>query len=1095
MSAFELRQWLAPKSAHGLVLAVAALCAIVGFAGTGHAQGPKAGQNKDNTPKPGVYLNGPLRYGRLVDVWAVDEFDNPTPIFKKKGNFFVEDPLYVDMVVGETAGVSKTLVTSIDPPVSLTLTHDNVSGVAVMIIGAQYEKSSKSRFQRALKEIQNDAGTVAIGGVNALPPYSAVPRDAAIVLNFDRALNPKSIGPDSIRFYVGNSTTTGSLPPSPFVGRYIWKPELPKQVIFNPSISPIDDARITTEIDAFNLAPSKKANFNPQILPLNPVGLPASVATTSFNVAVFIPAEYNITAGVTKILLARDGTAIDTNKSLTKFNLSASGAGVDGILGVARVFRSGGATDASQGFLSDPTVPELLGTQGITIQSVTSSQQVGPNDSRQITFVYNNSSCDLSVRVGDSIQQGNVFAQIAQIFSDSLTDADPSYTVIVNYFDPDAIFNAIDPAIITLPYSTGLASKSSCFVSISPNPATVGPTVSGVDPQTTFTVRFSKAMDFSKVNPLRNFAITSNTAISTPTAAGRFELIVGGIIPSPDLKALKFVPYLPLPHTSGNTENYKFIFLDGAKGVTDIVGNTLFLGGSGLNFTFALNSVAPSNSSRNFSLRFDSILEGAGPQLQVSGQVTKPSAQSIGPRPPAHFSRDADASNLMVAAMGAPAAGMTTPFSSLGARLQTVYRNVDLNLDIGSINDIDLDVEGLAWAPFAGSLNTSDFFKHVRVDLAHSVMYPDELFSPVSGQMVFPTTGLLEQSFDANIFELIDHLPVPVYEGVFSMNPNLLFTSQSGTVYLPFPKFKNTYTWRDSSYGPQKFGAPFGNGVNPDQWFFLLGFAQIPPAPFVTRPFGGGAVPSVGLPLLVDLRIYPATDPNTKGLNGFLAMDAAAGVGPGIGKKPNFTVYSEGGLDANFSPHTVTPDVAPDGVVPMGGYFPPGSTQGAPGSRKPPGEANFYVGRLDFAVKMSRAVTHFYDMTSPIVTTPTYNANNVVLFPAVQPPGTSVILKVRGTDTATGPAINDARCFDAYGILYTANAPVSQIPQPSVNGCGTGTAGSPVPANNSSAAFVKDITQINGRKFLQMQFEFTSDIINNVAPGVNAVGIAYKSAN
>lgn len=1068
-----------------------ALLAFVAFsAEPAHAQqGPKAGKPNDNTPKPGVFLNGPMRWGRLVDIWAVDSDGFAVPVTKKNGQL---DPLYTDIVVGESIGVSKTISIKTDPPVSYFLDSDPVSGATILIIEAEYNKNKKSPFQIALAEAEAAVGTIAVGNVTALPPFSVVPRDAAVILNFDRAINPKTIGPESVRFFVGNSTSQGQLPPAPFEGRYIWKPERPKTIIFDPAINALDDARVESQVAQFNQSPSKIKNINPQILPLNPQGFPASISTVNFNVAVFIPAQYNITAGITKILVASDGTALDTNKSLTKFSYTTSGATSDGIIGVARVFRSGGSTDLSKGFLADPTVPRLLGTQPILIQQVSSSVSLpSPNDSRVIKLLITTVGCDFSVHVGDSIQQGSTFAQITSINTATLTDADPSYEVIVDYLQFGAALNTTDPALITTPYDSTLSNFAGCFITMQPAPGTHNGngSSSGVNPQTTITARFSKPIDTSRINPMRNFAVLTNAALTSPAGAGHFDLAIGNVIPSPDQKTLRFVSYLPFPHTNLSTEQLKFVIVGGSNGLTDLVGNGVDFGTTLFTVPFSLTASAPSNTSRNFNMIFDSLVDPASltGALQVSGEVTKPSSTEISGRSTTHFSREADTSNVMVGVMAPPTAGITTPLNALGGRLQTVYRNVDLNLVIDSIQDIDLDVERLSWSPFAGHLNVSDFFSHVRIDLAHSAFYPDEIFSPVSGNQVYPNSGLTEQSFNANIFQIADHPSTAVYEGQLSLNQNLLYTVNSGTVMLPFPKFTKTYTWRDSSYGSKKVAGPAGGGANPDQYFLIIG-AAIPTAPAVNRPWGPGAIPSVGLPLLLDFRVYPADDPNTKGLNGFLVMNALQAP-----TKPNFSVWSEGGLDANLSPKTVTPDVAPDGVTPSGSFFPPGSTAGTPGTKTTPGDGLFYVGRLDFAVKVSRVYTHFYDLSSGIVTNPTFVNTNTLLLPTVQPAGTSVKVAYRGASTVAGTALTDARCFDAYGDLYTGNAPVGQIPQPTITGCGGSTINLLVPPTGGSFNFTPDLTILNGKKFVQMQFNFTADIVNNVNARINAFGIAYSN--
>lgn len=1038
-------------------------------------QGPKAGKPKDNTPKPGVFLNGPLRWGRLVDVWALNNSGQPAPINKKSGQ---ADTLYNDIVVGESIGVVKTFATSIDPPVSLTLQREQITGAMILVIGETFNKNPKSRFQRALAEAEAASGTIAIGNVSSLPPFSVVPRDAAIILNFDRAVNSRTISPETIRFFAGGGSAAGQLPPAPMEGRFIWKSERPRQVIFDPAISPLDNTRIETELTAFNAAPSKKANPNPQILPIDPLGFPTSTSNFAYNVAVFMPAEYNINLGTTKILLGRDGTALDVNKSVTKFQFSPSGNLEDGVPGVSRVFRSGGLTDTNQGFLADPSIPQIIGSQPITITNVgTFATPPAAFDSRLLTILYNSTTCDLSVQVGDTIQQGSRFAQVASVVQSSLLDADPSYQVVVNYLQANGVFNSVDAAIYTTFFTPALAAKAGCFLLTEPSPGTNGATQTGVDPQSTFSVRFSKPMNFSKANPLRNFAITTNPALTLPSQANRFELVVGNIIPSPDLRTFRFVPFLGLPHAQGVAEALEFILVGDSGGLTDLVGNSLALGAPTFVVNFSLLASAPANTSRNFNMLFDSLNEGAGPAQQLIGQITKPTATGVSGRPSTHFFRDADVSNIMVATMTAPTAGVKTPLAALGGRLQTVYRNVDLGIVMSAIEDVNIDVERLHWAPFGGLLNSSDFFESVRIDLSHSLFYPDEAFDTMNGVQFFPNSGLTETSFGANAFEAADHPPETVYQGNVVMNPNLLFTNSSGTVMLPFPKFTKTYTWRDSSYGSRKFGGPGGAGANPNA-FFNNTMQPVTPA---LRPYAVNSIPSIGLPLLVDMRVYPASDPNTKGINGFLVPNAL--LAP---TKPNFSVWSEGGLDASLSQKTVTPDVAPDGTIPTGSYIPPGQPNA--GFKTSPGDGRFYAGRLEFAVRVSRAYTHFYNFTTGTITAPVFQNTNVLALPSVQPAKTAVKLAFRGATTAPGTAATDARCFDAYGDAYVSN---STVPQPTVTGCGVPTG--LVPPQGVNINFTSDITQLNGKQFLQLQINFESDIVNNVNPEIDSLGIAYSN--
>jgi hypothetical protein len=1053
--------------------------------------GPIAGKPNDGTPKPGVYLTGGLRYGRLVDIWALDSQGNPGPITKKSGATTIADPLYLDTVIAENIGISKTQTSGTVPAVSLTLKRDAISGSVALVIGAPFNKSPKSPFQLALKEVTQALGTIAAGGPTSLPPFSQVPRDAAIVLKFDRALNPKTIGPESIRLYVGTATAQGNLPPTPFLARYIWKAEDPKTVIIDMTINAVDDSRISDGIDSYNTNSKNSALINPQVLPINTLGLPASQTSTTFNAAIFIPAQYNIVGGVTKVLLAKDGTSLDVNKSATKFNYYPKGGSTgNSILGVARVFRAGGSTDANQGFLSDPTSPQILGSQQILVQSVS---DVLPGDQRLVTFKYLNDACNLTARVGDSLQQGSAFATVSSVDPGSLIDADPAVTVTVNYLQTTK-FNTADPTLITTPYDDTLSLKAGCFVFMQPTPDNVTIPLTSVDPQIAFSVRFSKPMDISKMNPLRTFAILTNTALTTPSAANNFELVVGNIIPSPDLKSFKFVPYLPLPHTSGQQENYRLIVLSGNTGLTDLAGNPLTIPATSFTVNFSLASSAVSNKNRFFNMRFDSLFEGSGPQAQIANHATKASTTEVSGRPVSHFSRDVDHSVPFINAMALFGQGIQTPLSSLGSRLQTVYRHFDANLSINALTDIDLDVEGLHWAPFGATLNVSDFFQHIRIDLSHSKFAPDEFINQSSLLPQWPTSGLSTTSFANNVFEIADHAPGIVYEGTYSVNPNLLFSTSSGSIMMPWPPFTNTYTWRDSTYGSLKFGGPNGNGVNQDQYFFILG--QNPPSAgqHPEKPYIAGKVPSVGLPLLMDFRIYPASDPNTKGLNGFWVAIAVTS-----SSLPSFRVFSTGGLDTNQSPKTVVPDVAPDGTQPTGGYFPPGSTQGTPGTKTSNQGPEVYLGRVDFTTKYSHAYTHFYDFTSPIVTSPVFQNSNTIILPTVQPANTSVKVAFRGATTVSGAGAKaDAKCFDAYGDQFTVNVGTvaTTIPQPTVSGCGATVPGGLFPPYNpttpASINFTPNIADLNGKVFIQMRFDFQGDIVNNVTPKMNGFGIAYS---
>src|SRR5262245_37928124 len=163
------------------LLAAAFLASCGGGSGSGGSNigggdpgtvGPNGGANDDNTPLPGLTLAGPLKWGRLVDIFAVDANGQPQAI---------PNELYRDVVVSEAAGVSKTITTTTTVPVSLKLKNDAVSGLVVLVIGTQYSAAPGSDFQRAFAEVQTGLGTIAIASPTSIPPFSQLPRDAALL--------------------------------------------------------------------------------------------------------------------------------------------------------------------------------------------------------------------------------------------------------------------------------------------------------------------------------------------------------------------------------------------------------------------------------------------------------------------------------------------------------------------------------------------------------------------------------------------------------------------------------------------------------------------------------------------------------------------------------------------------------------------------------------------------------------------------------------------------------------------------------------------------------------------------------------------------
>ena len=351
-------------------------------------------------------------------------------------------------------------------------------------------------------------------------------------------------------------------------------------------------------------------------------------------------------------------------------------------------------------------------------------------------------------------------------------------------------------------------------------------------------------------------------------------------------------------------------------------------------------------------------------------------------------------------------AGVQTPLVPLGSRQMGVYRHIDLNLSVNTLADLDLDVEGLSWAIF-GNNPQSDFYPHLRIDAAHSRFFPDEIVSPQTLLPNYPISGLSTASFATNVLDPNNHPEETLFEGAYTVNPNQIFTAPSGMKMISYPTFADTYTWRDSSFTPLALGGPNGNGVNPDQYFVVLG-QPIPTPPAPLKPYSVAKVPSVASPLLFDFRTYPSSDPATKGLNGYHVALACTVVvetqlsGFLLGWRRHAR-ESEGGRPRR-GPRRHDPDRR---------LLSPGSTTGTPGTKTIPDGPELYQGRVDFGVKHSRVYTHYFDLGSA-------NTHSPMM-------GSSSMDRSRRTRRSTWPTAARARRPRARSTTRAASTPTAIV--------------------------------------------------------------------
>ena len=372
----------------GLKLGIAVFLASLAGLNTSNAQGAKVGVPGENTPKPGIFLNGPMQWGRLVDV------KSSTGVIQNTNG--TVNAFYLDTVIQESIGLGvNTLIVSDETKgksreaiVSLTLDSDPDSGHQSLRIGGIIKNpvgsptATRSGSLQQVSEVglsegvqdRHEQSRIDRRGRTHVAP--AVQRGAAQRgdrLELRSSRESEDDRPRHDPALCGSRDGFESAAPAPFQGRFIVKSETAKQIVFQPTIGDIDDGRIEKEIELNLKNPKKYPKPNPQVLPLNSLGFPASLSSVTFNVAVFIPAQYTLKNGVSRILLAKDGTALDTNKSITKFSYNPanpSGPASDGTLGVVRVFRAGSSADPNQGFLGDKSIPAILGTQPVTIDDI-----------------------------------------------------------------------------------------------------------------------------------------------------------------------------------------------------------------------------------------------------------------------------------------------------------------------------------------------------------------------------------------------------------------------------------------------------------------------------------------------------------------------------------------------------------------------------------------------------------------------------------------------------------------------------------------------------------------------------------------------------
>lgn len=361
------------------------------------------------------------------------------------------------------------------------------------------------------------------------------------------------------------------------------------------------------------------------------------------------------------------------------------------------------------------------------------------------------------------------------------------------------------------------------------------------------------------------------------------------------------------------------------------------------------------------------------------------------------------------------------PLNPRGARLQTVFREIDLGLSQLDPQDMDLEVESMGWAPWGDEPTTTTVFAGASVLLGHSEWRPEPCLSSFSTLPVLPDSGL-HVDFAENVAHDIDPTrgaPVLTAPHVafadreWRMDPADAFRDPSGTHrYLPLPEFEEPYfVWRDQTLPVQGGDAGAGSDVqNTANVFdpyiaspFLMGrgrgttgvvgaLESENPAWINARNFSlesptridtltGGLLGALALPLLVDVRIdgYQNGSPGGFGVpvGGGPGLDMLCGQyrGPGdvtlsglgwtvslahgCSPLPAFRAYSGGFIDQTGVRSDVQIGTGdPEWSRALGGYTPTGQ-------RTPPLDNSVYWSAVGFLKRRTVSTAGFVDLLDP----------------------------------------------------------------------------------------------------------------------------------
>jgi len=894
-----------------------------------------------------------------------------------------------------------------------------------------------SQFFDLLKASEVDLQPVFDNGLSGGGFFSMMPRNAVFVLQLDDLIDPHSLDETTVRVVTGNPTVF------PFEPRLLMDPNHGDLAEYDGSAGQefyptrvLVDMTIT-EVESFETDP-------PGVV--NPVGLPASVNAVLSNAQVRVPTKLNPILGQDRLLANPTGHALATSANGTVDYSSST-------LDVARAFRSGGPTnvtgDPYNGFLLDNISPEVLGSMEVSLDAPPQTTNAEGTEFLLPVVTFQSEFCSQTPEVGDVLEQPGIFAEVTEkptpVSNKVVTNLKVrllSWPESWNQGSGPATWETVGsgPAQFLSPFDPLTdAGRAPCFVRVTPQASGYpeNPTM-GIASSVAFTLRFSEPMDPDAMN-----AFDSITLTRSATATETYEYVVGTLGQSTDLHEFRWTSDLPLDHDLGDTESYFLNLVSGDLGPADLAGNHL---ASPLPQVEAVLDAAalPADNGGRVSL-FAKVSEETPPDgfanapdgSEWAGQHTYDlQREVIRARPVIHFQGVVDRSNDLVGLMPVSPNQVQAPLSNFGAKLQAVYRYVDMGFELEDETFYNIDVEGLNWSPLGGGV-VVDNYNLFEMRLNHSLFAPDEWIVNFPPWLpVYPASGLVDL-FEGNFLTNTGDPQKVVHDKAYgySINPGDLFTVGQDVKLLPYPLNRQTpvsqyryYTWRDTSIVQR--GGPSCFGANPVQYHIATG-VPIPCLPDFSQTPDGQCPPvglcdpnpfyeldnlqSVALPLLMEFRCWP--DTGATAINRFDTSLAT-----NVSTRPYFRAFSAGGIPESGP----TDFLDPEHEIRANGGYNPNSVP--PGARTPGMDNDVYVGAVDFVVRVSRSYSLWFGAVDPEnpdqrFPQPTYYPPTVVPALTDQPAGSTIEFAFRGASniqtTANGKeCVGDAVELDLYGDHY-----------------------------------------------------------------------------